>query len=254
MVKKHSNDIKYNVEKPLQHLKVTFRIIFGNYKLFLPLILVALGLYVLTMGASGDTFMLMMVLAVLTLWLASLLIIRHIVAGKELNFRDALYNAMAPLVPTLLVLVVLFAECIPIFLLIIGYSTAVEVNLFGNVFYGSVFVLVALLLVAVSAYFVSNSLMGLIAVSTPGTYPVEALILSSEMMKGKRLRLILRLFMMILVLGVIGAVILLPLAFVDAAVEFSIMPMAVFIVGCFAVIYAAVYLYIYYRWILDEGK
>ena len=256
MAKKHSKekDMVLDISKPVRHLVESFKIIFKNYKLFLPLMIVAAVLGGVSLGVSDDAWVIIMVLVILMLWLATLIVLRHLSAGKEISFRDAIYNAMGPIIPTLIVLVVLLAECIPIFLLIIGYSSAVETNLFGNVFYGSIFVLVALGLVAVSAFFATSSLMGLVAVSVPGTYPVEALMLSSEMMKGRKMKMFLRLLILVLMMLVIWLVVMVPVGLIQNATGWQIVGGGVFVLGCFSVVYVATYLYLYYRWLLNDER
>ena len=236
----------------------TFRFIFANLKLFLPLLLVAVVICALTSGMSEDAVVVLMVMAFLILWLTTLFFARKVMGGKKVCFRDGLYNAMTPLVSTLLVFVVLAVQCIPILLLIIGYSAAVETNLFGNMFYGSLFVLFALLMVVISGYLLSGTFMGLIAVSAPGMYPLGALRLAHELMVGKRVQFVLRMFVMILVLVLIGVVVAGPGVLIDLALKSwagvvlpMLVPIFVMIAACMAVIYMTVYLYIYYRELLE---
>lgn len=232
----------------------TFKFILKNAGLFLPLLVVALLVCALSLITSEDAMIIIIVVAMLILWLTSLFFARRVMAGEKVRFRDGLYNAMTPLVSSLMVFIVLVIQCIPIMLLIIAYSAAIETNLFGDMFYGSLFVLFAILMVALSVYLVSGTLMGLIAVSTPGMYPIEALKLSHELMVGRRLEFALRLLVMVMmVVGIfvviVGPAVLISLAFYNiGGIEMPMLvPIATTVAGCFAVTQSAVYLYIYYR-------
>ena len=235
-----------------------FRFIFANFKLFLPLLLVAVAICALTSGMSEDAVVVLTLIAFLMLWMVTLFFARRVMAGKKVKFRDGLYNAMTPLISTMMVFVVLAIQCIPLLLVVIGYSAAIETNLFGDMFYGSLFVLFAIVMIVISGYLLSGTFMGLIAVSAPGMYPVRALRLTHELMIGKRVQFVLRMFIMLVVLALIGAVIVGPGVLVDLALKSwagiampMLVPIFVIIAACAEVIYMTVYLYIYYRELLE---
>ena len=258
VVKTSSAETKKTVKKGRFGVLATFKFIFGNFKLFLPLLLIAVIICALTSGMSEDAVVVLMVIAFLILWMTTLFFARRVMAGEKVRFRDGLYNAMTPLVSTLLVFVVLAIQCIPLMLVVIGYSAAVETNLFGDMFYGSLFVLFALLMVVISGYLLSGTFMGLIAVSAPGMYPLRALGLSHELMMGKRVQFVLRMFVMLVVLVLVGVVITGPAVLVDLALKSwagvvlpMLVPIFVMTAICAMVIYMTVYLYIYYRELLE---
>ncbi len=248
---------------PWRHITKTFRFIFVNWKLFLPLVLVALATYAVSFCVSEDAMIIIIVFAIIMLWLATMFFVRRVMAGEKVKFRDGLYNAMTPLISTLMIFVVLVIQCLPIMLLVIGYSAAIETHLFGNMFYGSLFVLFAILMVVVSGYLLSGTLMALISVSTPGMYPLTALELTHELMMGKRLAFVLRIVVLMVAIFIMGVVLVMPVLLVGLALyNFGgietpmLVPIMVTVVAFFAVIYAGVYLYIYYRDLLgmDASK
>ena len=235
----------------------TLKFVFRNVRLFLPLLVVALLVCVAALWVSEDAMVIVVVLAMLVLWLATLFFARRVMAGEKVKFRDGLYNAMTPLVSSLIVFVVLAVQCIPVMLIVIGYSAAVETNLFASAFYGSLFVLFVILMVAISGYLLSGTLMGLVAVSTPGMYPLEALKLTHELMIGRRVEFVLRMLVLLIFLVVMYAVIVGPavliglLLYNTGGVETPMLvPIVSTVAGCVAVILTGVYLYIYYRQIL----
>ena len=239
-----------------QHIRQAFGLIFKNYKLFLPLILIVVVICACLVEVSKDTLVVMGVMMLLFLWLVSLFFARQILAGRKVKFFDGLYNAMTPLIATLVVLVVILIQCVPIFLLIIATSAAVETNFLSNFGYAMLFAVFAVAMIAISGFLLSDTLMALVAVSAPGMYPWRAMKLTNGVMKGKRGRFIVRLVMMALVLGLIWMIVLGPVALLATAVTLPMMlaPIVVFILGSFSVIYMAVYLYIYYRKVIHYDE
>ena len=189
------------------------------------------------------------ILIFLMIWLTTIFLVRHIKAGHKVTLRDGLYNAMTPLLSSLVVFVVIVVECIPLFLLVIAYSAAVETEFLTMPFYALMFFAFAGLMLTLSGYLLSSSLIALLAVSAPGMYPMEALATASELMMGRRIRFILRVIALLLVVGVICAVFILPLAIFK--VPMGVISIIAAFVGCFGAIYVTIYLYLYYRYLLD---
>ena len=232
-------------------VRKTFSIIFKNWKLFLPLFLFGLLLGLISIGTTQETLMVINVLIFITLWLIALFFVRRITKDKKVSFRDGVFNAMTPFFSTLVVLIVLVIQCVPIIIVLVAYTSAVETELFGNMYYGSLFVLFALAMFLLSMYLVSGTLMAMVAVSAPGMYPLRALNLTHEVMAGERVGFVVKLLMMFLVLAlvwvvVVGIGVLIELGFRNIGQSVPATNAAIFMSGCFSVIYAAVYLYLYH--------
>ena len=292
----------------MYHIFKSFGMIFKNWKLFLPLLIIAVVLNVLFVGVmneasytqfqdildetseqvsggdignvakaslllmstittgglsgeSSEAAVVFGVLIFLMLWLVTIFLLRHIMAGHKVKLRDGLYNAMTPLISTFLVFVVVLFQCIPIFLLVIVYSAAVQTEFLSTPFYALVFFVFAVVMILISGYLLSSSLMAFVAVSAPGLYPMRALNAASEMMMGRRVRLILRIIALIIVLIVVWVVVMLPLILFDLWMKtfewtdgIPFVPTCLTIMTCFTCIYVTTYLYIYYRWMLNNGK
>lgn len=290
----------------MYHIFATFRIIFKNWKLFLPLMVIAVILNALFVGimdeanyvqfqdimdqtsvevAGGDignvakaglllistvttgglsgesseAAVVFGVLIFLVLWLTTIYLLRHRLAEHEVKLRDGLYNAMTPLISTLLVFVVAVIQCIPIFLLMVVYSAAVQTEFLATPFYALVFFIFAALMMVISGYLLSGTLMALVAVSAPGLYPMKALRTASELMMGRRVKLILRLVALILVLGLTWVMVMLPLILFDMFMKqfewtagIPFVPICLTAMTCYTCIYVATYLYLYYRWMLKN--
>ncbi len=302
----YREDYKRELDVPgiMHHILHSFKMIFRNWKLFLPFLILVVILNVLfvgilsesnyvnhqnvlndtsaqiaggevssvtkagillattiTMGGlageSSEVATVFMVLIFLIIWLVTIFLLRHLMAGHKVKLRDGLYNAMTPLLSTFVVFVVTLIQCIPIFLLIIAYSAAVQTDFLATPFYALVFFVFAALMIIISTYLLSSSLIAFVAVSAPGLYPMEALRTASDLMMGRRIRFILRLVALIVVIVLMWLLIMLPLILFDLWMKsfawtsgIPFIPICFTVLTCFTAIYVTTYLYIYYRWML----
>ena len=237
-----------------QHIFQSFKIIFLNWKIFLPLLLIVTAVLAAVLGflnfsSYKDAAVVTVVaIAILVVWLTTIFVIRHKMAGNKVGLRDALYNAMTPLLSSLVVLVLAAIQAIPVMLLVIAYSSAVETHFLDTPFYAFLFLVFAGLMILLTSYLWSGTLMALVAVSAPGLYPLEAIKASNELMMGRRIRFVLRITALFIVLFVIWALTIWPMAvFVG---ESPVTSVVLTIVGCFSVMYISAYLYLYYRYML----
>ena len=238
-----------------------YKMIFKNARLFLVLVFLASLICCVSFGVNDETMIVVAVLLFVMVWLTALFFARQLLAGKKVKFRDGLYNAMTPIVSTFIVAVVLLIQCLPIIALIIGYSAAVETNLFGNMFYGSLFVIFAIVMIAISVYLLSGTSMALIAVSAPGMYPLKALQATHEVMAHKRFGFMVEVLKILLALLpawllTLGPAVLIQLAllnFVGVIIP-GFLQIVVFVISCFSIVYIAVYLYMYYRKVIKYDK
>lgn len=302
----YREDYKRDLEVPgiMYHIFASFKIIFKNWKLFLPLVLIAVILNIIfvglmseanyvqfqdildetseqvaggdignvakaglllistitTGGLSGESSEAAMVFGViifLVVWLTTIFLLRHRLAGHKIKLRDGLYNAMTPLVSTFIVFVVAIFQCIPIFLLIIVFSAAVQTEFLATPFYALVFFIFAALMILISGYLLSSSLMAFVAVSAPGLYPMKALGTASDLMMGRRIKFIIRLLALIIALSIIWVIVMLPLIIFDLWMKtfewtngIPFVPICLVVMTCFTMVYVTTYLYLYYRWML----
>lgn len=306
----YREDYVRDLEVPgiMYHIFASFKIIFKNWKLFLPLLILSVLLSILfvglmsedtyrrfqevldqttaqmgageignfaksglllistitTGGLSGESSESATVFAViifLIIWLTTVFIVRHRLADHKIKLRDALYNAMTPLLSTFVVFIIAVIQCIPIFILIVVFSAAVQTNFLSTPFYALVFFIFAALMIILSAYLLSSSLMALVAVTAPGMYPLRALHASSDLMAGRRIRFILRLVALVFAIAVVWVIVMLPLIFFDLSMRqfewtqyVPFIPVCLLTMTCFTGVYISVYLYLYYRWMLNYDK
>ncbi len=289
----------------LAHAVASFKIIFKNWKLFVPLMLLIAVLNVALVGLMNeDTFVafqnsvdettagvkngeigtfaksgLLLISTITTgglstssesqqifsfllfliTWLVTIYLLRHLLSSKKpIKLRDALYNALAPFISTLIVAAIIFIEAIPLMIVIITYAAAINTGFLSTPFYALIYVIFAGLLITLSTYLISSSLIALVAVSAPGLYPVKAIKTASSLLAGRRIKFIIRVLYLIIVIGVLWAVIMTPLIALDLAVKGSgaltgipVVSIELLIMACFTAIYATTYLYLFYRKMLD---
>lgn len=304
----YREDYKRELQVPglLSHAIITFKTIFKNWKLFLPLIILAVVFNVVLVGLMNeDTYaafqnaveetnqnyaggnlgnfakagltlvavvttgglsqglteiqIVFLITIFLITWLTTIYIVRHHLAGHRIKLRDALYNALTPLISTLIVLVILLIQLIPISITLIVYSAAVETEFLSTPFYALVFFIFASLMIIFSLYLVSGTAMGLVAVTAPGLYPLKALSSASDLIMGRRIKLMLRILFLIFVTAIVYVIWMLPLILLDmwAKSTFSwlegipFVSVYLLIATVFSFVYAATYLYLYYRRILN---
>lgn len=213
-------------------------------------------------AGMDEVGMVFMVELFLVMWLVTIFLLRHYYSGSRPKLRDALYNAMTPFISTIIIFIVIFIQAIPIMLVLITYSAAVSTNFLTTPFYALVYFIFAALMILLSMYMLSSSLMALAAVTAPGVYPVAALGSAADITAGRRTRIIIRLFYLFLVIGLVYVVIMLPIILIDLGLKsafswlagWPIVPFFLLVVTCFVFIYATTYIYRYYRWLLEYDE
>lgn len=210
-------------------------------------------------AGMDEVQMVFMIILFLVMWLVTIFLLRHFLAGEKLKLRDALYNALSPLISTLLIFIVIFIQALPLMLVIITYSAAVATGFLDTPFYALVYFCFAALMLLLSGYLLSSSIMALVAVTSPGMYPMTALFAASDLMAGRRIKFILRLIYLLFVIVLCFVIVMLPIILLDLWFKsvwtwlegWPIVPFFLLMMTCFAFIYLTTYLYLYYRWLLD---
>ena len=306
----YREDYIREIEVPgvMYHIFATFKIIFKNWKLFLPLLIFSVILAVLLIGVmsestyrdfqnildqtvesakvgdigtvakaglllistvttgglasdSNEIKTVFVILIFLIIWLVTIFFLRHRLAGHKIKFREGLYNAMTPLISTATIVIIAIIQCVPIFALVVGWSAAVETEFLSTPFYALVFFVFAALMILISGYLLSSSIVALVAVTAPGLYPMKAIHAASDLMASRRVKFILRIIALALALAVVWVIVMLPLMTFDllmANFEWTanvpFIPVCLLIMTCFTGIYITAYLYLYYRWTLNYDE
>lgn len=193
-------------------------------------------------------------------WLTIVWLLRAIMAGQKPRLRDGIYSAGAPIVATFLVFVVIVVQALPIAVASIGYAAAVATGLLDGGVEAMLFWATAALLVALSLYWISSSLIALVIVTLPGMYPVRALRAAGDLVAGRRLRILFRLLWMVLIAAVVWTVVMIPVILFDSwltsvapnTAAIPIVPYMLLILGSLTVLFMASYVYMLYRKVVDD--
>lgn len=196
----------------------------------------------------------------LLVWLTTVWLLRGLLAGHKVKMRDGLYSAGAPIIATFLVVMVLILQLIPIGIAAIGYASAQSTGLLGGGVAAMLFWFVAGLLTIMSLYWITSTFFALIIVTLPGMYPMKALKTAGDMVVGRRLRILLRLLWMAGAIVVAGAGVFIPIILIDTGLthmwpvvaNVPIVPVALTLFSVISFIWAASYIYLLYRRVVDD--
>lgn len=191
----------------------------------------------------------------LLIWLATIWLLRHRMAGVAVVVRDGLYNAGSPIVTCLALFFVAMIQLLPMALGIIVYSAAMTSGVLNNGFEVGLFALGALGLSVLSLYWVSSTFFALIIASNPGTYPVVALKMANQIVAGQRFKLVARLVWLAVLLALLWALVLIPAVLLDSWIAQPLLPIVVLsvqVLVAFSVIFGSTYVYLLYRKMIDE--
>lgn len=199
-------------------------------------------------------------LLLILIWLTAVWLLRASMANKRPKLRDALYNAGAPIVATIAVMLVLLVQLIPAALGVIIASSASSTELFDYGVVAMLVCIVAVLLVLLSVYWAVASIFALVVVTLPGMYPWRALRTAGDLVVGRRLRLLLR-FLWMIVFGVIwwSVIILMIILAVRLLTSLlpiiesvPIVPLAMAVMSAFMIVWFASYSYLLYRKVVED--
>lgn len=201
------------------------------------------------------------VLIGLLTWLTAVWLLRAFLAGGVPRFRDGLYSAGAPIVPTLIVSLVIIVQLIPVAVAAAGLGAAIASGLIdaGGV-EAMLFWMVIVALSALSLYWMTSTLIALVVVTLPGMYPFKAIKTAGDLVVGRRLRILLRLLWMALMIALAWLVVMVPIILFDAwlksvlpAIDWvPLVPIIMVIMSSLSVVWSASYVYLLYRKVVDD--
>lgn len=211
------------------------------------------------LGSQAQSQIYAVIIGLLT-WLTTVWLLRAILAGRKPKMRDGLYNAGAPIVPTFLVSSVIILQILPLAVAIFAYNAAVTSGLLEGGVEAMMFWGFAGMLVVLSLYWITSTLLALVVVTLPGMYPMRALRTAGDLVVGRRMRILLRLLWMALVLILTWAIIVIPIILLDGWMKeawdwiwwLPLVPITLLMMGSVTVIWVASYIYLLYRKIVDD--
>jgi hypothetical protein len=193
-------------------------------------------------------------------WLTVVWLLRNILAGHKVKVRDGVYNAGAPIIPTLMIVLLAFVQLLPFALALIGYSAASSTGLLNGGVEAMLFWIFAALMTGLSLYWVTSTFFALIIVTLPGMYPYKAIRVAGDLVVGRRLRVLMRLLWMALVVALTWIIVMIPLILFDGWIKglwptvnwLPIVPIMLLILNTFTVIWVSSYVYLLYRKVVDD--
>jgi len=182
----------------------------------------------------------------LVISLATIWVLRQVMAGERVRLRDAFYKGMYPLIPFIFVLLVVLLQTVP-FLIGGGLYNLVVTN--GIAVYTSEKLLWGLLffvLTVISVYMLCSSLFALYIVTLPDMTPMKALRSARQLVRYRRPSVFRKLLFLPVALLVIAAAIMVPIIVFAAPVA----PWALFVLAMIGLIILHAYMYTLYRELL----
>lgn len=193
--------------------------------------------------AGAYQFFLMLIVSLAVIWA-----LRQVLAGSRVRIRDAYYKGMYPLVPLVLVLAVVGLQLLPLLIGIGLYNLVVSNGIAVNGFEQLAWGIGALLLTALSLYWVCSSLFAGYIVTLPDMTPLKALRSARELVRYRRLQVLRKLLWLPVLLLLVAAVIMLPIIIWLTPVAQWVF----FILTMFAVAAVHAYMYGLYRELLND--
>ena len=205
----------------------------------------------------------MLALLVLMTWLTAVWLLREILLGFKPKLRDGLYNATAPLISTSVVLLILLIQLSPVGIMALAYSALVSVHILTEGFGMMLFGLLAASVLTLVLYWVTSTIIALVVVALPGMYPLRAIQAASDLVVGRRLRIMLRIVWAFVYSSVIWCVVMVSLVLLERGLSSKlkwlesvpIVPFAGAFMMALLFVWLAAYIYLLYRKVVaDDAK
>ncbi len=136
---------------------------------------------------------------------------RKVFDGKSIRARDAFYNGVYPLVPFMLVMFVIGFQLIPMVVGGVIYKAVVGGDITKGFLQTGIVLIIFLLLIALSLYWVISSFIALYISTHPDTTPLQALRSARDLVQFRRFEILRKLIFLSVVLLVATIVILMPI-------------------------------------------
>lgn len=192
-------------------------------------------------------------------WLAVVWALRSILSGTVPKVRDAIYNSGAPIAPFMIIVGIIILQLLPFAVAILGLTAATTTGFLTNGVEAMLFWVVFALLSVLSVYWLSASFIASVIVTLPGMYPLRALKIASDLVVGRRFRILLRIAWALLLLILTWLIVMIPLILLDMFIKdlwpvitwLPIVPIAFTALTSLTVVWLSSYVYLLYREIVD---
>ncbi len=197
-----------------------------------------------------------MAIVYVLMWLVLVWLLRHLVAGNTVKVRDALYNAGAPIISTVCIMLLMLLQALPGAVGAFVFSLSIQDGVLSGGVAAMCFGILAILLLVLSLYWLTSSFIALLIVTIPGTYPMSAIRGAAELVLGRRMQVLFRLLWLVLLLLVVWVVLLVPAILIDLWVKVSWLPLVMVMVQVAvgsSLIISVSYIYMLYRRMIDDS-
>lgn len=211
----------------------------------------ALGGFGSLVGSAGSgSSQTASILQSILIFIESLVIIwalRQLLAGNKIGIKQAYYQSMAPLIPFLLIIVVLFIQLLPLTLGAPIISTILSAIFNPGGLLTAFLVVIFAALATWSFYMISSSIFALYIVTLPDMQPRQALRSAKNLVKYRRWPLMRRVAFLPIFILVAMAVLVVPLILFAS---FLVAPVF-YLLSMLAILFIHAYLYSLYRSLLE---
>lgn len=195
-------------------------------------------------------------------WLVVVWLLRAQLAGNKPSLRDALYSAGSPIISTAFVGIFFVIQLLPIGLAALVFDAIINTDIASTGVLAMIFSLAGMLLVILSLYLISSTFFALVIVTLPGMYPWKAIRAASDLVIGRRLRILLRLLWLALLIVIVWLVVMIPIVILSSLVQTSvtqigwvpIVPIMFVVMSTVTMVLASAYVYLLYRKVVDDDS
>ena len=198
----------------------------------------------------------------LYIWLTTIWLIRGVATGKRPKIRDGLYNAGAPVIALSVLVFIALIQLLPAAIAAVIYGAADTSGMLQQTVVLMLAAGATILIVTLSIYWLTSTLFAMVIVTLPGMYPLEAARLASDVVLGRRIRILLRLMWLLVVLAVVWAAVLIPGITIDGALKtvipalnwLPLVPLVALMLVAFSIVASACYIYLFYRKVVADDS
>lgn len=201
-----------------------------------------------------------LVISGVMLWLATVWLLREIMAGRKPRMRDGLYSSGSPIIASVLVLLIGIIQLIPIAVAALVYAGLATTGLLTEGLGMMLFWSFAVIVVALVLYWMTPTFIALVIVTLPGMYPLRAMRAAGDIVIGRRLRILYRLLWMLLIAFLGWMAVMIPVVLFDTGIKNAvpaiksvpIVPVVAALMSSLTAVWASAYIYMLYRRVVDD--
>lgn len=185
-------------------------------------------------------------LFVLLLSLALVWMFRQSSAGNKTTAKESIYKSTYPLVPTVIVLMVIGLQMLPVIIGSSLFSIVIDSGIAATGLEQAIWIFLLLFLALLSLYMISSSVFALYIVTLPDMTPMKALRSARQLVHHRRFAVMRRLLWIPIIMFVILAGLMLPAIFFVGFIA----PWLYFVLSLLSVPFVHAYTYSLYRELL----